>query len=127
MINDLLDMTQVESGSLSFTSEPVDVTALVEHARNTFLRDGAANSIEVDLPPNLPRTRAGKQRILQVLDKLFSNASRYSPKASTIRVTASVGGFHVAISVADESKGVSAEHLPALFEKFSRRRAVRCS
>ena len=43
-------MTQVESGSLSFTSEPVDVTALVDHARTTFMRGGAANSIEVDLP-----------------------------------------------------------------------------
>ena len=50
LINDLLDMTQVESGSLSFTSEPVDVTALVDHARTTFMRGGAANSIEVDLP-----------------------------------------------------------------------------
>ena len=121
LINDLLDVTQVESGSLSFTSEPVDVNALVDHARTTFLQGGAANSIEVDLPPNLPRARAGKQRILQVLGKLFSNASRYSPKGSTIRVTASVADFHVAISVADESRGVSGEHLPALFEKFSRR------
>ncbi len=121
LINDLLDMTQVESGALSFTSEPVDVADLVDHARTTFLRGGAANSIEVDLPPNLPRARAGKQRILQVLGKLFSNASRYSPKGSTIRVTASVADFHVAISVADESRGVSGEHLPALFEKFSRR------
>ncbi len=121
LINDLLDMTHLETGALSLTPEPADLNDLVDHARSTFLGGGAGNSIEFDLPPNLPRIQAGKLRILQVLDKLFANASRYSPDTSTIRVTARASDFHVAISVADESRGVSAEHLQNLFTKFYRR------
>ena len=56
----------------------------------------------------------------QVLDNLLSNASKYSPESSTIRVTASQDDIYVAISVTDEGRGVSVDHLPHLFKKFSR-------
>ncbi len=119
LINDLLDMTQVEAGDLSFVTEPTDVPALVDHARSTFLLSGARNPVDVDLPGNLPQVMAEKQRILQVLDRLFVNASKYSPHGSTIRVTAWAADLLVAISVADESRGISAVHLPNQVEKFS--------
>ena len=76
--------------------------------------------IEVDLAPDLPRVMADRRRILQVLGNLFSNASRYSPEASTIRVTAVRNDIHVALSVVDEGRGVSDDRLPHLFRKFSR-------
>ena len=119
LINDLLDMTQVEDGELSFVTEPTDVAALVDHARSTFLLGGARNPVDVDLPANLPQVMAEKQRILQVLDRLLANASKYSPHGSTIRVTAWAADFFVAVSVADESRGISAVHLPNQVEKFS--------
>ena len=81
---------------------------------------GAANSVEVDLPPDLPPVAADRQRVVQVLTNLFSNASKYSPASSTIMVTASQQDSHVAVSVADEGRGVSSEELPQLFRKFLR-------
>ena len=105
---------------LSVTAEPTEVAALVDDARSSFLRGGARNSIEIGLPPELPRIAADRERIVQVLNNLFSNASRYSPGSSTIHVTASIEDVYVAISVTDEGPGISAEQLPQLFRKFAR-------
>ena len=120
LISDLLDVTRIEAGSLSVTPEPTDLAALVNQAREVFLRGGARNSIEVDLPPDLPRIGADRQRMMQVLTNLLSNASKYSRDKSAIRVSASVEDVYVAISVSDEGRGVSAERLPHLFRVYSR-------
>ena len=120
LISDLLDVTRIEAGSMSVTPEPTVVAALVNQAREVFLRGGARNSIEVDLPPDLPRIGADRQRMMQVLTNLLSNASKYSRDKSAIRVSASVEDVYVAISVSDEGRGVSAERLPHLFRVYSR-------
>ena len=96
------------------------MASLIDQAKTAFLAYGPENSIEIDLPPDLPRIGADRQRIAQVLTNLFSNASKYSPASSTIRVTASQQDSYVAVAVADEGMGVSAEDLPRLFRKFSR-------
>ena len=120
LISDLLDVTRIETGTLSITPGPTDVADVVDQARSAFLRGGASNSIEVDLPPDLPRVGADAQRIVQVLDNLFSNASKYSPEGSAIGVSASQEDVYVAISVADEGRGVASAQLTNLFRKFSR-------
>ena len=120
LIVNLLDVTRIEAGTLSVAPEPTDVATLVNQAREAFLHGGARNSVEVDLPPDLPRIGADRQRMAQVLNNLFSNASKYSPDWSAIRVSASVEDVYVAISVSDEGRGVPAEHLSHLFRKFSR-------
>ena len=119
LINDLLDVTRIDAGTLSITLQPTDVAALVEEARSTFLRNGARNIVEVNLPPDLPQVNGDWQRMLQVVNNLLSNASKYSPYWSTIRVSASVDDVCVAVSITDEGGGINAERLPHLFEKFS--------
>ena len=93
--------------------------ALIEEARNGFLRSVARNDVEVDLPPGLPRVNADGQRMLQVLNNLLSNASRYSPDQSAIRVSASVEDVYVAVSISDQGRGINAQRLPHLFERSS--------
>ena len=120
LINNLLDLTRIEAGTLSVAPEPTDVAAVIAQARDAFLSSGYRNNIEVDLLPNLPRIGADRQRVVQVLYNLFSNASKYSREWSTIRVTAAREDLYVAVSVTDEGRGIAAEHLPRLFSKFSR-------
>ena len=119
LIRDLLDVTRIESGTLSVTPEPVDVASLVEAARTAFLRGGTGNGIEVDLPSDLPRVTADRQRIVQVLGNLFAIASRRSPGSSAIKVTAALDGVYVTVSVADEGRGMPGEGLPQLFRRSS--------
>ena len=57
---------------------------------------------------------------MQVLGNLLSNAARHSPESSAIRVSAVRQGVHVAVSVADEGRGIPADRLPHLFRKLSR-------
>ena len=119
LIGDLLDVGRIDSGTLSVSSEPAEVAGLVDRARNTFVSGGGRHSVLIDLPPDLPRAMADRRRIVQVLNNLFSNASRHAPESSPIRVTAVREGVHVAISVADEGRGVAPERLAHLFRKHT--------
>ena len=120
LISDLLDLTRIEAGMLSVRPEPNSVADVVNQAREAFLLGGARNSINVDLPQDLPRIEADKDRTVQVLSNLISNASKNSPEFSTIAVTVRQEDFHILFAVADEGRGISPEQLPHLFKKFSR-------
>ena len=120
LVNNLLDMTRIEAGGLSVTPTTTDVKTLVDEAKAAFLRRGSRNTVEVDLPLDLPSIAADRRRITQVMDNLLSNASKYSSDFSTIRVTGARDGFYVAISVTDEGRGIPSEELASLFRKFSR-------
>ena len=119
LISHLLDMTQVEAGALSVTPEPTEVADLVEGARRDFLRGGATNTIESDLPPGLPLVQVDRQRMAQVLNNLFTHASKNSPDWSAIKVSVSADDVRLFISVADEGRGLPDERLRHLFRKFS--------
>ena len=119
LIGDLLDVARIETGMLSINPEPVEVTSLVDRARNTFLSAGGQDRFDFDLAPDLPLVMADKPRIVQVLGNLLSNAAEHSPESSVIRVAAVLENTHVAVTVADEGTGISAEQLPHLFKKFS--------
>ena len=121
LISDLLDAGRIEMGTLSVTPEPAAVSGLVDQARKTFLSGGVGrHPVRIDLPPDLPPVMADRQRIVQVLNNLFSNAARHSPEVSPIRVAAARDGVHVAVSVADEGRGVPPDQLPHLFRKHAR-------
>ena len=119
LIGDLLDHGRIVTGTLSVSPEPVDVAGLVDLARNALLAGAAAHAITVDLPEDLPRVMADRARIVQVLSNLLSNAARHSPESAPIRVAAERDGVHVAISVADDGRGVPADQLPHLFRKHA--------
>lgn len=120
LISDLLDAARIQAGSLSTKPEPSDLALLIDEARRVFLSAGAEQNLVIEVPPRLPRVMADRQRIIQVVTNLLSNAGRSSPRSSTIRVSAEVTGVHVQISVLDEGRGITAELLPHLFRKFSR-------
>ena len=93
----------------------------MDQARNTFLTGGGRHEIFIDLSPDLPRVMADRPRILQVLNNLLSNAARHSPESVPIRVSAARDGVHVAVSVSDEGRGMPAEQLARLFQKYTGR------
>ena len=117
LISNLLDAGRIDAGTLSVSPESSEVAALVDRARNTFLSGGGRHTVLIDLPPDLPRVMADRQRIVQVLNNLLSNAARHSPESSPIRISAAREEAHVAVSVTDEGRGVAPEALPRLFEK----------
>ena len=117
LIGNLLDAGRIETGTLSVDPEPSEVTALVDRARNTFLSGGGRHTVHIDLPAHLPRVMADRERIVQVLNNLLSNAARHSPESSPIRIEATREGVHVEVSVRDEGRGVPPQMLGQLFRK----------
>ena len=117
IIRDLLDVGRIDTGTLSVDPEPAEVAELVDQARNMFVSGGARHVLQIDLPAELPAVMADEQRIVQVLNNLFSNAAQHSSEAKPIRVAAVPAGAEVAFSVSDEGRGVPPERLPQLFRK----------
>ena len=120
LIGDLLDVARIETGTLSVEPERSDASSIVDEATSRFLSTGSRADLRIDLEPGLPAVMADKRRTVQVLSNLLSNAARYSPDESAILVSAVRAGVDVAISVADEGRGIPEDLLPHLFRKFSR-------
>ena len=120
LIGDLLDVARIETGTLPVAPEPSDIRALLEEAASRFQSGDAKNPLQVELADDLPMVLADRRRIVQVLSNLLSNATGYSSEGSPILVSAVRYGVHVAVSVADQGRGIPAEMLPELFRKFSR-------
>ena len=117
LINNLVDMTQIEAGTLSVTPEPMDLEELVHEAREAFSREGVTGHVDIDLVPNLPRVMADRQRMFQVFGSLIKSASEH---VQDIRISASLGELHVAITVETKGGGLPAGRSPHLSNGFSR-------
>ena len=120
LLSDLLDAGSMGAGTLRVSPEPVDVSELVEPACSAFLSGGGRHVIVVDLPAGLPLVMADRRRIVQVLGNLVANAARHALEATPIRIAVAHENAHVAVSVADEGRGMAPEQLLNLFRKRAR-------
>ena len=119
LIGDLLDAGRIDAGTLSVAPEPSEVAALVDQARGTFISGGGRHTVRIDLPPDLPRVMADRQRLVQVFNNLLANAARHSPESAPIRIAAEREGSNVAVSVSDEGRGIAPDQLGQLFRKYT--------
>ncbi len=112
LINDLIDITHIEAGTLSVSPEPMEVADLLDQVREAHSHAGASNGrVEFELPPALPRVMADNRRILQVLGNLVASISRYSSETSLVRIRVFPRDSHVAFTVGGETTGAAAVHL----------------
>ena len=119
LIWDLLELARIEAGTLLLTPEPTDLAFLVGQAKASFMEGGEGNPVEVDLPPDLPWVMADRQRTLQVLDHLLSNAAGHSLEGSVITLNARLEDSHVAVCVADRGRSATSQPQPLLFRRLS--------
>ncbi len=120
LIADLLDAGRLDAGTLTVAPEPTEVALLADRARTTFVSGGGRHTVLVDLPGDLPRVMADRQRIEQVLNNLLANAARHAPESRPIRIEAARDGVHVAVTVADEGRGIAPEQLAQVFRRHGR-------
>jgi phosphoserine phosphatase RsbU/P len=122
LIAQLLDISRIESGKLELELEPNDVHEILEAAFRIAEPVAARRGVTLRLEAarDLPPLRADRDRILQVVTNLLSNAVRMSPPEDTVRVGATRDDGMIVVSVADRGPGVPREHREAIFEKFAR-------
>lgn len=123
LVNDLLDLTKIESGKMKFTFEKTNIAGLIEEAVITFGIIAKEKSVEltVKIKKDLPEIYLDKQRILQVLANLLSNAIKFTPSGGKIVVEAAPYRFNdnfIQICVADSGIGIDKKDMPNLFKKF---------
>ncbi len=123
LVNDVLDLSRIESGKIVYTFEPVEVKPQFEKTAALFepaaLRKGVA--IELNVPDGLPPVLADRSYFDIVMRNLIDNAIKYvDAERGRVRVTAYATGEGVSIEVADNGIGIPQADLDRIFERFYR-------
>jgi signal transduction histidine kinase len=122
MINDLLDLARSDAGKLRIEPQPTSVRSLAQRVgrqmRPHFEERGQRFAVTVE--KDLPDVEADPDRIAQVLANLLTNANKYAPEGSEVRLAASRVGDEVEFAVSDEGPGLGEEELEHVFDRFWR-------
>lgn len=121
IVDNVLDLSRLESGRAQFELQPVDVAQLVRESVAGFRLLAADKNIWIrqELPPSLPFVLADPALLAQVLANLLANALRFSRTSILVRATVSESGEKcVKISVEDDGPGIPVERRGELFSKF---------
>ena len=123
LINDVLDMAKVESGHTEWNMEYVDVCQLIEDAKNTVYQLFQDRHIKLDIkkPKQPMHTLLDKDRILQVVINMLSNAAKFTePDQGKVVVSLTINhaAQELVISVADNGPGIAPENQSRVFDKF---------
>ncbi len=126
LIENLLDASRAQTGSFKLAPVELDINDLVARVVKKFQAQTPTHRIIADVSPTMPLVFADEARITQVLSNLISNAVKYSPPGSEIRISGRATPKEVIITVADQGIGIAPEERDKLFERFYRsERAVR--
>ncbi|HEY0064449.1 MAG TPA: ATP-binding protein [Telluria sp.] len=122
LINDLLDVSRVNTGLVTLEMQPIDVHQVVlESLEQTQpLMHERAHTLSVDAPAEGEVTVLGdRKRLVQVLTNLLHNAAKYTPPGGAIALTVSHHAGMVELHVSDNGIGVDADLMPHIFELFT--------
>ncbi|MBC7814261.1 MAG: HAMP domain-containing protein [Burkholderiales bacterium] len=132
LVDDLQELALAEAGQLRLARQPVAVAELVGQAVIALqpIAESKNLAVTIDVPPHLPDVYADAERVGQVLRNLLNNAIAHTQPMGRISVQARVvntdtDGPHIEVRVLDTGSGISAEHLPYVFERFYRADASR--
>jgi len=122
LIDDLLEVSRIESNSLELTLVELDVRREVQHIVSSMHTQTSEKDIDVVLAilPDISPVRADRLRFSQVIGNLLSNACKYSPTETTVTISAKEAGGFVQIDVSDTGMGISKADQSQLFSKFFR-------
>ena len=120
LIEDLLDLSRIESGRLRLDVQMTDLIETVKAAVETMRPAAEAKSIElaVILDPRASQIVGDPERLQQVVWNLVSNAVKFTPKGGKVQVKLQRINSHVEIVVADNGAGIEPASLPHVFERF---------
>jgi len=122
LINDLLDIARIESGRVQLKVEQVDLADLIKLVGQSMrpLVQGKDQTLSTEIEPNLPTVMADRDRVVQVITNLVSNAHKYTQAGGSILVRAHTVDNMVKIDVKDNGMGIPADDVPKLFSRFFR-------
>ncbi len=120
LVNDILDIDRIDSGRMYFELRGEALRPLLEHAVETNHGYAEKHGVRFVVEPGPDvHSRVDASRFTQVVANLLSNAAKFSPSGSEVRVAASIGEGWVRISVTDQGPGIRPDFRDRIFTKFS--------
>jgi PAS domain S-box-containing protein len=122
IIEDLLDISRIESGRAQINFRSISPQALVlialESFQSSYLDHGV--TLRMEVPDDLPEVWADKTRIDHVFSNMLSNALKYTASGGTVTVSAQASKELVSFSVSDTGRGIPAQYVSRIFDQFFR-------
>lgn len=124
MVNELLDLSRIESGKMELHIEPTDLVPLAQRVVRHLspLINDKGHNVVVDADPDLRPAAVDADRMTQILTNLVSNAVKYTPSGGTIRISLHNDADTVVASVRDTGVGLDENDLHQIFTRFFRSR-----
>jgi signal transduction histidine kinase/putative methionine-R-sulfoxide reductase with GAF domain len=122
MVNDVLDLSRLDSGHRRLRAEPLTLRAVVADVLPTVepaLQEKMLR-FRLELPSDLPRVEADLDLLKQIFVNLIHNAAKFSPAEQEVVVRAERAGDRLRVAVEDRGGGIPADHLTRVFERFYR-------
>jgi signal transduction histidine kinase len=120
----MLDLSRIEGGVLRVTHERVEVDEVISSVVKSEARSAEkrGHDLRVEPQPEVPPVCADPKELRRVLSNVVENAIKYTPDGGHIILSAAEEESHVVINVTDNGRGIPAEDMPILFDKFHRGR-----
>lgn len=120
MVDDLLDLSRIESGRIELYPLPTPTGVLADSAIEQFKADAEARGVRLSADITIPEVKvlADHERIGHVFSNLIGNALRHTPRDGRVTLGASMTNGAVRFTVADTGKGIPQEYQEKIFEKF---------
>ncbi|HSE22457.1 MAG TPA: ATP-binding protein [Pyrinomonadaceae bacterium] len=120
----MLDLSRIEGGVLRVTHERVEVDQVISSVVKSEARSAEkrGHELRVEPQPEVPPVCADPKELRRVLSNIVENAIKYTPDGGRIILSAAEEESHVVINVKDNGRGIPAEDMPILFDKFHRGR-----
>ncbi|MCJ8009967.1 sensor histidine kinase [Lederbergia wuyishanensis] len=121
LVSDLLDLSSLSSGKLSFVFDDVYLPAIVKKVVSQLQPRAERNGVQIltDIHPSIGEIKADKNRLIQVFINVMDNALKFTPKDGTISISVSEGnGDSVVINIKDTGVGIPKNKLENIKEKF---------
>jgi signal transduction histidine kinase len=126
LVNDLLDASKLESGTMRLDLASIDLRGLLDELREAMepLAREKGIALEEHLPPGVPPVRADRTKLRRILVNLLSNALKFTSKGGTVEVKAAPEeDGRVRISISDTGVGIAPEDVERLFDKYEQARS----
>jgi signal transduction histidine kinase len=120
LMNDLLELAEIESGTRRLTLAPYRPVELVRPVVDRHLPAAECKHVELEVQvlPDLPRVIADKEAVRRILDNLLSNAIRHTGHNGRVSISAAERSGKIFIAIRDTGEGIPQEYLPTLFGRF---------
>jgi len=120
LINDILDISRIESGQVRVSDDKIEVSVLIDESVRMMSEQArrAGLTLHFRAAPDLPRLRADRRRIQQVLINLISNGIKFTPAGGSVLVTSEATPAGLILAVKDTGIGMDVDDIPKAFERF---------